>query len=137
MQADRYLSVQLDFVVSAFSTSFAQGQTIFAQGDQGFTAYVVRKGKVVISRDDGGGPSVIATRGPGELIGEMALVSGARRSASAVAASDCVLTLLHRPDIERRMDEADPILKLLLLTSFERLREIAAKSNYNMADQKR
>lgn len=115
--------------MSAFSTSFAQGQTIFAQGDQGFTAYVVRKGKVVISCDNGAGPAIVATRGPGEMIGEMALVSGARRSASAIAASDCVLTLLHRPDIERRMDDADPILKMLLLTAFERLREIAAKAD--------
>jgi CRP-like cAMP-binding protein len=115
--------------VTASSASFESGKIIFAQGDPGFTAYIVRQGKVLIKRDNEGTSSVIATRGPGEMIGEMALVSGARRSATAVAATDCVLTLLHRPDIERRVDESDPILRIILLTAFERLREIAEKHN--------
>ena len=32
-------------------------------------------------------------------------------------------------EIDRRMDEADPILKLLLLTAFERLRVMAVRTN--------
>lgn len=120
---------------SIASESFANGQTIFSQGDPGHVAYIVRKGKVVISSVRNSVSTPIATRGPGEIIGEMALVSGARRSATAKAATDCVLTALPKAEVDRRMDEADPVLKIILLTAFERLREIAARSDDYVAQE--
>ncbi len=114
---------------SISSVSFTSGQTIFSQGEPGHIVYIVRKGRVVISTARNSVSTPLATRGPGELIGEMALVSGARRSATAKAATDCVLTALPKAEVDRRMDEADPVLKLILLTAFERLREMAARSN--------
>jgi diguanylate cyclase len=118
------------------SEEFAFGQTIFTQGEPGHVAYVVRKGNVAISTMLNSVSTPIATRGPGEIIGEMALVSGARRSATAKAATDCVLTALPRAEVDRRMDEADPILKIILLTAFERLREAAARSDNYLSPEK-
>lgn len=111
------------------SKSYSSGETIFYEGDPGFVAYFIRKGNVIISRKNAKGATVIATRGPGEVVGEMALVSGARRSATARAATDCVLKAVTKDEVCQRMDEADPILKILLLTAFERLRENAARTN--------
>ena len=115
--------------LSIASETFLYGQTIFSEGEPGHVAYIVRQGKVVICRQTASSVEVIATRGPGELIGEMALVSGARRSATAKAATDCVLAALPKSEVERRMAEADPVLKIILLTAFERLRENAARSD--------
>ena len=110
--------------------TFKLGQTIFAQGQAGSAAYIVRKGTVRIYRETEGGRATIALRRPGEVIGEMALVSGACRSATAVADSDCVLMVITRSAIEQRMESADPILKIILLTAYERLREFAERNDY-------
>ena len=109
---------------------YERGKTIFAQGEPGHFAYIVRKGKVAISCERDGVRTRIAARGPGELIGEMALASNARRSATAIAETDCVLMAIHKSEIDSRLDAADPILRLILLTAFERLREQAARAGY-------
>ena len=112
------------------SETYKQGQTIFAQGQAGSAAYIVRKGAVRIYRETESGRMTIALRRPGEVIGEMALVSGACRSATAMADSDCVLMVITRSEIEQRMETVDPILKIILLTAYERLREFAERNDY-------
>jgi len=112
------------------STSvYLQGETIFRQGESGYTAYVVRRGQVKIYREaEDGSEELVAVRGPGEMIGEMAVASEGARSATAKAMSKCLLMTIRRLQIEQRIEEADPILKLLVLTAFERLRETATRS---------
>jgi diguanylate cyclase len=118
---------------SISSQSFSAGQVIFSEGEPGFTLYVVRKGQVLVTRRNATSTAAsptktIAILRPGELVGEMAIASGELRSATATAMSDCVLTVLPKDVIDQRMETADPILKLLLLTAFERLRVFAARS---------
>ena len=67
--------------------SFAAGQTIFEDGELGEVMYAVLEGEVDIVFAD----KVINTHRPGEIFGEMALIDTKRRSASAVAKSDCKL----------------------------------------------
>jgi diguanylate cyclase len=118
---------------SICSQSFSAGQVIFSEGEPGFSLYVVRKGQVIVTRRGVTSTAATSTKtiailGPGELVGEMAIASGEPRSATATAMSDCVLTVLPKDVIDQRMETADPILKLLLLTAFERLRVFAARS---------
>ena len=64
---------------------FTAGQTIFMEGDPGEYLYALMEGEVEIRK----GEKVLATLGPGEIFGEMALLDNSPRSASAVAKSDC------------------------------------------------
>ena len=66
---------------------FPAGKTIFAEGELGEVMYAVVEGDVAIIFGD----KVINTHGPGEIFGEMALIDTKRRSATAVAKSDCKL----------------------------------------------
>lgn len=66
---------------------FEAGATIFTQGSQGRFMYVVAHGDVEVCRD--GRP--LYTVRPGSLVGEMALIDHAPRSATAVAKTDCRL----------------------------------------------
>ena len=53
--------------------------------------------------------------GEGELFGEMASVlSEHHRSASAVAAADCVINVLSASSMKARLAEADPVLRALI-----------------------
>lgn len=61
------------------------GEQLFQEGDQGTVMYVLRAGEVAI---DVGGKTV-ENVSPGGLIGEMALLDNAPRSAGATALTDC------------------------------------------------
>ncbi|NTU78514.1 MAG: cyclic nucleotide-binding domain-containing protein [Chloroflexales bacterium] len=71
---------------------YTAGETIFAKGDAGNRMFVITAGTVTIE-DEG---LVIGTLGPGELIGELALIDAAPRSASAIARTDCALAPIDR-----------------------------------------
>lgn len=63
------------------------GGVIFSAGDTGNEMYVVRSGQVELRIGD----TVLETVGPGGILGELALVDPAPRSASAIAGPDCAL----------------------------------------------
>ena len=60
---------------------FEPDQRIFTQDDEGATMYVVRSGKVAIMASG----AVLESIGPNGIFGEMALLDGSPRSATAVA----------------------------------------------------
>lgn len=67
--------------------AYPPGRVIFSSGDPGNEMYVVRSGEVHLKIGD----TVLETVGPGGILGELALVDPAPRSASAVAGDDCTL----------------------------------------------
>jgi len=67
------------------------------QGTEGHELYVVYRGEVVVEREVDGEQVPVATLGPGEPLGEMALFDALPRSATVVAKTDCTLLVLqHR-----------------------------------------
>ena len=66
---------------------YSAGEKIFDEGQSGDVMYVVLEGEVEILAH--GQP--IGTVGPGDLLGEMALIDSKARSATAMALSDCQL----------------------------------------------
>lgn len=75
-------------VDNANPVTLRTGETLMKQGEPGDSAYVVIEGGFEIQKQSG--PSVIKidVRQPGEIIGEMALLSNAPRSATVVAVCD-------------------------------------------------
>ncbi len=72
--------------------SVKAGDVILRQGDNGDCAYIIESGRVDISIERPGGKShSVGTRGPGTMIGEMALVDNAPRTATITALEDCTL----------------------------------------------
>ena len=73
---------------------FAAGEPIFDEGSQGEKMYVVCAGKVNIEREG----KVIEELSAGDSFGEMSLIDGAPRSATARAKTDCeVAPITRRP----------------------------------------
>ena len=65
---------------------YAASEMIFEEGSTGRELFVVLDGKVDIVKNSGADRAVIVTLGKGEFLGEMAVIDGSSRSASAVAA---------------------------------------------------
>lgn len=73
----------------------SRNEVIFGQGDAGDGLYVVVSGHVGINRQGSDGNELLlALCEPGEYFGDLALVDGAPRSATAVAFEDCALLFL-------------------------------------------
>ena len=118
----------VDLIVGAEppTVGFADGGVIFVKGDRGEFAYLVRSGEVEI-RGSGHAFEVV---GPGGLFGEMALIDGGPRSASAVARKATELVVVDKPTFVRLLGEVpDFALKVMqLLTARLRAANIRAPS---------
>ena len=66
---------------------YGVGDVIFEEGSKGRELFVVLEGEVEIAKVNGASKTVIITLGKGEFFGEMAVIDGSSRSATAIAAS--------------------------------------------------
>jgi CRP-like cAMP-binding protein len=66
---------------------FNVGDVIFEEGSTGRDLYVVLDGSVEIVKVNGSQKTVIVTLGKGEFFGEMAVIDGSARSATAISAA--------------------------------------------------
>ena len=66
---------------------FDVGEVIFEEGSTGRELFVVLDGQVEIAKLNGTAKTVIVTLGKGEFFGEMAVIDGSSRSATAIAAA--------------------------------------------------
>jgi CRP-like cAMP-binding protein/thioredoxin reductase len=75
-----------EMVADATIKDFAAGEILFKEGDEPDGLHVIRSGSVAIMRKIGGKDVVLAYAAAGNYVGEMALLSNARRTATVRAA---------------------------------------------------
>jgi signal transduction histidine kinase len=103
--------------------SFAAGQEIFKEGDPGDGIYLVKDGLVEISVL--GGPKgryIFTESGPGEFLGEMAVIEAQPRSANAVARKETVLYFIPRAEILELVEKSPALATAFLKEVSHRLR---------------
>jgi CRP-like cAMP-binding protein len=110
--------------------SFDPGQALFREGESGQEAYLIRSGYVSITKHDGTREVELATRGPGEIIGEMALIDESPRSATVTAKGGAVeVEIITRSKLKEMLDPApEALVKIIqqLLTRLRDANELAA-----------
>lgn len=120
----------LDLLTAALrSRRYRRDEVIFHVDDPGDSLYVVVSGsvKITLSADDGTEPAILTTIGRGGFFGELALLDGAPRSATAVAL-DAVETLVLRRDAFDRLVDTEPGLRhALLATLAAEIRRLTAQ----------
>jgi ABC-type multidrug transport system ATPase subunit len=85
--------------------SLPAGAVIFKEGDPGEDMYVIASGQVRVVSDAETEKVILAHFGPGEPIGEMALMTGAPRSAAVIATTDVRLWRLRKQEFDRILAE--------------------------------
>jgi cAMP-dependent protein kinase regulator len=86
---------------------------VFAAGDPGDALYVIARGTVRIERAGAAGPVLLARLRAGSFFGEMALLSGAPRSADAIAETPLLLLRADKAALES-LSERDPQIAAVL-----------------------
>ena len=95
---------------------YRRNETIFHQGDPGDSLYIIESGavKIVLPSPEGGAEAIIATLGPGDFFGELVLLDGAERSATAIA-HEATTALVLRRDAFGQLIDTVPALRHELL----------------------
>jgi CRP/FNR family cyclic AMP-dependent transcriptional regulator len=89
-----------ELIARAHIRSYGRGDTIFVMGDEGDCLMAVLGGRVRISvTSPDGREMVLALLGPGEILGEIAVLDGRERTADATAHSDCSVAVVDRRDM--------------------------------------
>jgi len=97
---------------------YTRGETVFAEGDQGDTLFIVETGKVKIGRRAADGrENMLSVMGPSDMFGELSLFDPGPRTATATVLTDGRLaSLAHaslRPWISDRPEIAEQLLRVL------------------------
>ncbi len=104
---------------------FEPGEAVFREGDASDTCYVVREGHARAIRTHSDGRTItLATFGPGDIFGELAMFEDERRSATVQAIEPMSVVGVLGPDMRRLMGEHPEISARLVIALGRRLREM-------------
>jgi uncharacterized membrane protein len=105
---------------------FAAGAVLWNYGDPGGALYVIKTGEVeIFFKDDTGTRIVLETARPGEHIGEISLLDGGPRTASAVALADVEAVRVDRDDLDKLLRRHPTAALDILAATGRRLRQSA------------
>ena len=103
---------------------FAAGEVVFREGDESSTCYIVRSGHVRAVREHTDGRSItLATFGPGDIFGELAMFDDERRTATIEAIDESEAIAILAGDMRRLLREHPEIAVKLLSSLVQRLRQ--------------
>ena len=92
---------------------YRKGKKIVRQGTHGTSAFLIKKGKVEVYREDAeGNKKILAQLKENDLFGEMALISAGERSASVIALEDCEVAVLTRENFLPPPDNSPAVVRL-------------------------
>jgi CRP/FNR family transcriptional regulator len=108
----------------AVPRGFEPGQVVFREGDSSDTCYIVRDGRARATHEHGDGRTItLATFGPGDIFGELAMFEDERRSATVEAVEPTSVVAVLGPDMRALMNEHPEIATRLVIALGRRLRD--------------
>lgn len=121
-----------DPLFARFGREFRAGEVLFHEGEPGDVMYVVQSGEVRITKRVGHDERTLAVLGPGEFVGEMAILNGKPRTATAAVTKDTKCLVITAKTLEsmvaknaeiamrlikklsKRLDAADALVEILM-----------------------
>lgn len=100
--------------------SVKAGRDLTVEGEPGREFMIILEGTATVRRNG----RVVATLGPGDFFGEMAVVAGVPRTATVTADTDMVLEALNRREFSTLLDESPKLAKKILVGAVKRLYEL-------------
>ncbi len=108
-------------MVEGMEKKLEAGEVLFDEGDKGDVMYLIREGKIKITKGQGEDEKVLAVLKEGDFFGEMAIIDGSPRSASAIAVTPTSLLVIDKETFKSKLKE-NPLIEYTLETLTRRLR---------------
>jgi len=109
--------------------NFLRYSVIFTEGSKGDSAYLLKEGRVEISKVVDNKKKVFALLKPISLFGEMAiLLEDERRTATAVALEDSKVVEIKKDDFQRLVAQSPPVISTVVKVLVHRLKTATQKS---------
>jgi CRP-like cAMP-binding protein len=108
-------------MVEGMEKQLKEGEVLFNEGDRGEIMYLIREGKIKITKGKGAEEKTLAVLKEGDFFGEMAIIDGSPRSAGAVAVSPVSLLVIDKESFKEKLSE-NPLIEYVLETLSRRLR---------------
>jgi hypothetical protein len=105
---------------------FPNSTTIFHQGDEGDRMFIIVDGHVHVVRSADGKEQTIAQRGPGDFVGEMAIIESVPRLASLVTQGEVRVLAIDGETFKQILRERPEVSLAVLRSVSRRLRERSA-----------
>ncbi len=99
---------------------FAAGETLFVQGGASDVAYVIAEGEAEVTWRGPHGASILARLGPGNIVGEIALIAEVPSMTTVVALSPIVALRIKR-DVFLEMIEEYPRIAVAIIRELARV----------------
>jgi NTE family protein/lysophospholipid hydrolase len=110
-----------------------RGEFLFRQGDEGDSLYVVINGRLrVVSRDAAGRDNILDELTRGDIVGEMAVLTGERRSATVYAIRDTELIRLQRAEFNRLVEAHPQAMMRITQILVQRLRSMLTSTYHDV-----
>lgn len=104
---------------------FGRDEVIFREGEPGDTLHVIEKGRVLIQVSTvRGDKTTLSVRGPGDVLGELALFDGGRRTATVIALERTETLMLTHTSLDRLRREDARVDRFLAELLSEKLAEV-------------
>jgi len=116
---------------------YKDGDVIFTEGNPSGSAYVIIKGSVELTKNSKHGAVLLAKLKAGELFGEMGVIDGSPRSATAKASGPCALKEISPQSLINGIQNDPDLSSKVMSKLVERLRiadEMLAKAGVSPAD---
>ena len=106
----------MDLARSTTMSEMQDGDQLFAEGDPADEVFFVISGSIRLTCEASDGPEIVVGYvQAGDILGEMAILDPAPRSASARAAEGAVVLHLPRPTFESFMDQGHVVARVMLV----------------------
>ena len=103
--------------------TYQKGNEICVENSPGDEMYLIRSGQVKIKKQFDEDEMDLAILGDGDFFGEMALLLGGNRTATALTLEDTEVEILDKDDLLKQLQEDPTFAQTLLTTMAQRLRD--------------
>lgn len=104
--------------------SFLNGYVLFRQGDIAHNCFIMKSGEVELSRTDKNGNDVkFAKVGKGEILGEMSMILGTPRTATATTVQKTEVMEISKEEFDQQIERLNPFMRRLIKLIVQRLRD--------------
>jgi CRP-like cAMP-binding protein len=110
-----------EFTANDVNRNYRKDTMLFAEGEPGDELFIIQKGSIKITKIVDNKEVLLAMLKPGDILGEMALLEGKPRAASALAYDDCDVMAVNKANFELMINNQPQVISKITILLSDRL----------------